>query len=128
MTEENIIDPQTDLSAQPAAPLDTTLGGNKSSITVVWGLMLANVLVPFLGLAALILAYVRRADASDSPAALSHYNKAITLFWLSLAGYILGAMLWLFIIGIPIVIAVGIWVLVVAIKGLTRALDGREYG
>ena len=77
---------------------------------------------------ALIMSYIWRDDARGSYL-YSHFDWVIKTFWVALIGFaIAGALIFtilLSIIGIPIMLIVGIWVLYRLVKGIL-ALNKRE--
>lgn len=113
-------------AAPRIAPAGGELGSHKESIQIVWGLYLGSFLLPLLMIAGLVMAYVKRGETTE-PAPLSHYNKQIGLFWKSLVGAIIGIVLLLVVIGYFMLIAVGIWVLVVSVIGMIKASEGKPY-
>jgi uncharacterized membrane protein len=75
---------------------------------------------------ALILAYVKRGEVRGTIWE-SHFDNIITTFWTTLVLGIVFGLLCIVFIGIPLIIALGIWFLYRAIKGLVRALDNKAY-
>lgn len=88
------------------------------------GFPLVAPLMGIVGIVALILAYVKRAETADTWLA-SHYRWLIRTFWFSLLWGVIGGLvlvtLGLILIGIPI--AIGIWI-VTTIWVIYRLLRG----
>ncbi|CAN7187957.1 hypothetical protein LJR230_000396 [Trinickia sp. LjRoot230] len=76
------------------------------------------------GLIAIIIDYVKRPDAAGTPYA-AHFEWQIRTFWIALAGYIIGGMLIVAIIGFPILAAVSIWMLYRIVKGWLYLYDNK---
>lgn len=100
--------------------------------TLMWGIyglqIAAFFTAMFTGLAAVILAYLKRDDVRDSVLA-SHYAWAIGTFWVSFWSAVVAALLAITIIGIPaalLVLLVGtVWVLWRILRGFVYLSDGR---
>jgi uncharacterized membrane protein len=83
----------------------------------------------FNGLTAIIgvvIAYLKRAEAAGTPWA-SHFDNMITVFWVSLLVFVIGALTVWFLIGFVILGVLFVWFLYRIIRGLVRALDNRAY-
>ena len=107
---------------------EQTLGEQKGFSIAVWGLYLSGLLIPVLGpLIGLIMSYVKRGEA-NSDAERSHYDKAISTFWIALV-LLIGGWLLTFAMGLGLVILipVGIWILVVCVKGIVKAISDKPY-
>jgi uncharacterized membrane protein len=120
------------MSTEPTAPVPVAppsggeLGTHKESVQIVWGLYLGSFLLPLLMIAGLVVAYIKRGETTE-PGPLSHYNRQIKLFWMSLIGMFIGLVLLLIVIGYFVLIGVAIWVLVVSIIGMVKASEGKAY-
>lgn len=75
---------------------------------------------------ALIPAYVKRGDVRGTIWE-THFDNIINTFWTTLVLGIVFGLLCIVFIGIPLLIALGIWFLYRAIKGLVRAIDNQPY-
>ncbi|MCL4673669.1 MAG: hypothetical protein KJZ64_12205, partial [Sphingomonadaceae bacterium] len=71
-------------------------------------------------LVGIVLAYVWR---GDSPAGWeeSHYTYLIRTFWFGTIGSVVGVVLSVVLIGIPILIAVAVWVIIRSVLSLVKA-------
>jgi len=99
------------------------------------GLPFIAPMVGVLGIVALIICYVKRADAAGTWVA-SHFTWLIGMFWWSLIWAIIGGIIlftlgWI-LIGIPIAfaifIAIDIWVIYRLVKGYLNFKDSRPVG
>ena len=78
-------------------------------------------LLPVLGIVAIVgvvIAYVNRGQSEDWIE--SHYTYMIRTFWIGLLFLGIGIFLLFVLIGIPVLIAVNVWVLVRCIVGLMK--------
>lgn len=76
------------------------------------------------GIIAIIINYVKRPDVAGT-AYEAHFDWQIRTFWFALLGYLIGIALFLLLIGIPILWAVGIWTLYRIIKGWLYLYDNK---
>src|SRR5258707_14558581 len=121
-------------SAPPASLISTTLlvyglfGVAAVAGLVSSGFPLIAPLMGIVGIVALIIAYVKRADATGTWLA-SHLRWLIRTFWFSFLCGIVGSLLFVTIIGIPfaigIWIATTIWVLYRLVKGYMLFKDSK---
>jgi uncharacterized membrane protein len=91
---------------------------------VVWALYIAGCFTGFSGIAGLIIAYIKRDELAGTPFG-SHMIYAIRTFWIGLLGFAIAFVLVFVVVGIPLLFAVGIWVLCRSIRGLVCAIDSR---
>lgn len=102
---------------QPPTPAG---GFDLNHPTIISLLYLGSFVVGVTGLVGIVLAYVWR---NDDPAGWeqSHYTYLIRTFWLGLLGSVIGVVLSVVLIGIPIVIAVAVWVIIRSVVSLLKA-------
>jgi uncharacterized membrane protein len=94
---------------------------------IVYALMLASfVSMHTAAIVAVILAYVKRGDARGTIWE-THFDAAISTFWISLIVLVVAVPLCFVLIGFPILFLLAIWYLYRNIKGLVRAIDGQAY-
>jgi uncharacterized membrane protein len=115
----------TDVSPQDLPVTAGILAYVLFAVAVVTGLASSGIIAfaPLWGLAGfagLIVAYVKRGDARGTWLE-SHFSWLIRTFWWSLVWDLIGAVLFITLIGIPIAIA--IWA-VVSLWGLYRVIRG----
>jgi uncharacterized membrane protein len=92
---------------------------------IVWALFIASYFTAALsGIAAVIIAYVKRDDLAGTPFE-SHMTSAIRTFWISLIVGIIGIVLMFVFIGFIILLLLALWQLFRTIRGLIRAIDGQ---
>ena len=114
----------TNPDADPAVP--PALQDDKTMPLVVYALYLAGLMsAGMTSVVGVILAYVSKATAPEWM--LSHYVFQIRTFWPSLLFSVIGAVLTPIGIGFVILPAVGIWVAVRCILGLSWLLKGQAY-
>ncbi|PVM83788.1 DUF4870 family protein [Caulobacter endophyticus] len=114
----------TDVPPDPAVP--PALQDDKTMPIIVYACYIAGwVTGGVSSIVGLILAYVSKASAPEW--LQSHYVFAIRTFWLSLLGGVIGCLTLIIGIGALILIAVGVWVTVRAIVGLSWLLKGEAY-
>ncbi|HVZ68801.1 MAG TPA: hypothetical protein VG891_05015 [Rhizomicrobium sp.] len=94
---------------------------------IVYALMLASFisvhLAPIVGV---VLAYVKRPDARGTIWE-THFDAAISTFWVSFVILLVAIPLCFVFVGIPIVVGLVIWYLYRNIRGLVRAIDGQPF-
>ncbi len=98
----------------------------RSVAIIVYLLYLAALINGLTAIIGVILAYVKR-DEARGTVYESHFSNAIEVFWVYLVGMLIAVPLCFVLVGIPLVIALYIWVLYRTIKGVVRASDGRPY-
>lgn len=110
--------------ADPVVP--PTLQDDKTLPVIIYALYLAALVSAGVStLVGVILAYVSKAAAPEWMQ--SHYVFQIRTFWLSLLFSVIGVVLLPIGIGVVILPAVGIWVAVRCILGLSWLLKGQAY-
>ena len=92
--------------------------------TLVYALQAASFLVGVTFLVALIISYVKRADAAGSYLE-SHFTWQIRTFWYGLLWGLVGLLGHFLLIGYLILLANTVWVLYRVIKGWLRLHEGR---
>jgi uncharacterized membrane protein len=101
------------------------LQDDKTLPIVVYVLHLAGLVTGVTSVIAVVLAYVSRKNA---PVWIqSHYEFAIRTFWLALLFAIIGGVLTVVGIGVVILAAIGVWIAVRCIVGLSWLLKGQAY-
>lgn len=106
-------------------PTSTSSTPPKTWAIVVWALFLSGSITGGIGsLVGLIIAYLKRPEVVGTPYE-SHFTSAIRTFWIGLIGVVVGFVLTFVLIGILVLIAVGIWSIFRAVRGLLKAIDGK---
>lgn len=113
----------TDPVIEPAAP--PRLQDDKTLPVIIYALHIAGAVTGITALIAAIIAYVSRKDAPEWLA--SHYEFQIRTFWLALAYAIVAALLTPVGIGVFLLPAVGVWMVVRGVVGLSHLLKGQPY-
>jgi len=114
----------SETSTDPAIP--QALQDDKTLPAVVYALNLAGLVTGGLtSVVAVALAYVSRKGAPEW--LQSHYLFQIRTFWLSLLIGLIGGLLSFVGIGFLVLLALGVWIAVRSIMGLSWLLKGQAY-
>jgi uncharacterized membrane protein len=125
--------PSRELAVEPVVPtggatLTYILFAVTAVMTVITSGFLHPPLLSWIGVIAVIVAYVKRGEARGTWLE-SHFRWLIRTFWWSLLWMVVGAVLFVTLIGIPIAIAMwaiaSIWVLYRVIRGFLLLQDRR---
>jgi len=90
---------------------------------LIYILFMANVIIPFLGLIGVVMAYVNKADAPEW--LQTHYQFQIRTFWIGLLYLFVGALLSIIIIGYLVILFTVVWIIVRCVKGM-KFLDAQQ--
>ncbi|WP_438970510.1 DUF4870 family protein [Methylophaga sp.] len=89
---------------------------SQTTVKVVYMILLVNILVQFLGIIGVIIAYVHK---NDAPSWLqTHYQFQIRTFWIGLLLLVSGGLLWVAGIGAFILLFWLVWLIVRCVKGM----------
>lgn len=113
----------TDTSHQSLAAREDSA---RTMAIIVYLLYLAALINGVTAVIGVVLAYVKR-DEARGTAYESHFSNAIEIFWIFLVGMLIAVPLCFVVIGIPLVIALYVWVIFRTVKGVVRATDGHPY-
>ena len=120
MTDPATLDPASDPAVPPRLQDDKTLPG------VVYALHIAGgVTGGVTSLIGAVIAYISRKDAPEWLA--THYEFQIRTFWLALGLSIVALLLTPVGIGIVLLPAIGVWLVVRGVVGLSNLLKGKPY-
>jgi uncharacterized membrane protein len=97
---------------------------NKSITQVVYGLYAASLVVGVTYIVAIILNYVKKDDVVGTMYE-SHFRWQIRTFWFSLLWFGIGLLTVVFIVGIFVWIASGIWFIYRIVIGWLRLSEGK---
>ncbi len=97
----------------------------KTVATIVYALQAAGFFLGITWIAAVIIDYVKKDDASGTWLA-SHYRWQIRTFWWGLLWGVLGGILALLVVGFLILAADAIWIIYRIAKGWLRLSENRE--
>ncbi|QCU89126.1 DUF4870 family protein [Thiomicrorhabdus sediminis] len=89
---------------------------NTTIPTIIYVLFIANLIIPFTSLIAVIMAYINKGGNSDYLE--THYRFQIRTFWIGLLYVIVGALLTVVMIGWLIILFYIIWLIIRAAKGI----------
>ncbi|MFO1401254.1 MAG: hypothetical protein U1F30_08595 [Steroidobacteraceae bacterium] len=96
----------------------------KNLAMVIYALYAASFVVGITALVAIIINYVKRDDVAGTWLA-SHYRWQIRTFWFALLWGVIGLLLTAVVIGIPILVANGIWMIYRIVKGWLRLSENK---
>lgn len=99
--------------------------GDRILAVINYALLLVGIGNGLTVLIAAILAYVRKDNAD--PLVKNHFQFQIRTFWYWLAMVIVGALTWIFLIGMLILLIANIWLVIRSVVGLIRLVDGRPH-
>ncbi|WP_422385530.1 DUF4870 family protein [Oceanicaulis alexandrii] len=99
--------------------------GDRILAVINYALLLVGIGNGLTVLIAAILAYVRKDNAD--PLVKNHFQFQIRTFWYWLAMVIVGALTWIFLIGMLILLIANIWLVIRSVVGMIRLVDGRPH-
>jgi uncharacterized membrane protein len=96
---------------------------DNAAALIAYVLHLVGAVTGITSIIGLVINYIKRHDGSA--VADSHHSWMIRSFWWALLWWVIGALTWVFIIGIAIVLAAWLWYLYRHLRGLLYLLDDR---
>ena len=108
---------------EPTVAEDARIADAKRLATICYALYAASCLVGLTAIAAIIVNYLKRDDVAGTWVA-SHFEWQIKTFWYGLAGAVVSWLLMIALIGFPLLLAVGVWVIYRIVKGWLALADG----
>ena len=113
-------------TSAPSSAVNKSSGGTdlRQYTMIIYILYMAAILVGVTSIVGVIMAYVKRDDFAGTDYE-DHITYLIRTFWISLIGYLIGAVLSIVGIGIIIIIAVGIWYIYRSIAGFIKFNDNK---
>lgn len=108
------------MSDESNPPPQTGSGFDANKPTIISLLYLASFVTGATALIGIVLAYVWQSDVRGSWEE-SHIQFLIRTFWIGLVGFIISGILFIVLIGIPLMIAVAAWVGVRSVVSLAKA-------
>ena len=113
-------------AAPTHSPIKPSSGGTdlRQYTMIIYILYMVAILVGITSIVGVIMAYVKRADFVGTEYE-DHITYLIRTFWISLIGYVIGAVLSVIGIGLIIIIAVGIWYIYRSIAGFIKFNDNK---
>ena len=88
--------------------------------TIVSLLYLGGFLTGISAIVGVVLAHIWRGEAHE-PWVASHYTYLIRTFWLGLAGFVIGAVLTVVLVGFLVMIGLSVWIIVRCVMSLSNA-------
>ena len=110
----------------PAQPAAVAVEDPRTMVLVAYGLFIGGFIVPFLPIAGVILAYVKKKDVVGTIWA-THYRNLIQTFWIGLIASLIAVVLMFVLIGVLVMIAVLVWYLYRLILGAVKAIEFKAF-
>lgn len=103
------------------------LDGSPRSMTMIaYGLYLGGFIIPFLPIAAIVLAYIKKGEAAGTLWA-THFENLIFTFWVSLGVVLVSIVLMIVGIGFLTMLLGAAWGIYRAVLGIIRALEDKPF-
>ncbi|MBL1321080.1 MAG: hypothetical protein COA63_008490 [Methylophaga sp.] len=96
---------------------------NTSTPKLIYILYLAGILIPFISIIGLVMAYINKDDAPEW--LQSHYQFQIRTFWIGFLYAFIGLLLMMMIIGYFVLLFTVIWLVIRMVKGM-KYLDAQQ--
>ena len=109
---------------EPAVTPDQRTTDAKRLATICYALYAISCLVGITAIAAILINYLKRDDVAGTWVA-SHFEWQIKTFWYGLAGVLVSWLLMIVLIGFPLLLAVGVWMIYRIVKGWLALADGK---
>jgi uncharacterized membrane protein len=103
---------------------DAKMKENKTMAHVIYALYAASLLVGITALVAIVLDYIKKEDVAGTVLE-SHFRWQIRTFWFSLLWAFIGAITFIILIGIPILVADLVWFIYRIAKGWLSLHEGK---
>ncbi len=100
---------------------ETTI--NTTTPRIIYALYLAGIIIPFVSIIGVVMAYVNKDDAPEW--LQSHYQFLIRTFWIGLLYVAIGAILSIILIGYLVLLFWVVWIIVRCVKGM-KYLDAQQ--
>lgn len=102
---------------------DDLFGASPFNAMLVWSSFLVGFFVPIMPFIGVVFAYINR--GRSDPGLRTHYDAAITTFWVTLIlGFVGGLLTWI-LIGFPILFFLAVWTIWRSIRGMMKANSRR---
>ena len=96
---------------------------NTNTVKLIYILYLINIIVPFLSIIGVVIAYVNKDDVAEW--LQSHYQFQIRTFWIGLIYIFVGGILSIILVGWLILLFWLVWMVVRCVKGI-KYLDAQQ--
>lgn len=94
-----------------------------STPKIIYILYLAGLLIPFVGIIGVVMAYINKDDAPEW--IQSHYQFQIRTFWISILYSFVGLLLTVILVGWLVLVFTAVWYVIRAVKGM-KYLDAGQ--
>jgi len=106
------------------AVVENRIADAKRLATICYALYALSCVIGVTAIAAIIINYLKRDDVAGTWVA-SHFEWQIRTFWYGLAGALISWLLMIVLIGFPLMLAVGVWVIYRIVKGWLALADDK---
>jgi uncharacterized membrane protein len=96
----------------------------KNLTTIIYALYAASFLIGITAIAAIVMNYVKKDDVAGTFLE-SHFRWQMRTFWFGLLWGVIGVLTMMILIGWPILIANGIWIIYRIVKGWLNLNDNK---
>lgn len=96
---------------------------NTDTTKLIYILYLAGIVVPFVGIIGVVMAYINKAEAPEW--VQSHYQFQIRTFWIGVLYTVIGLILSVILIGFLVLLFTVVWHIVRCVKGM-KYLDAQQ--
>ncbi len=106
----------------PSGDLNVWVSPGAGNVKLVYLLYLVSFVLGVTAIVGVVFAYVNRGQSDDWIE--THYTYLIRTFWIGFLYFAIGGVLLIILLGIPVMIAVAVWVIVRCVVGLMKATKG----
>jgi uncharacterized membrane protein len=106
------------------AVVENRIADAKRLATICYALYALSCVIGVTAIAAIIVNYLKRDEVAGTWVA-SHFEWQIRTFWYGLAGALISWLLMIVLIGFPLMLAVGVWVIYRIVKGWLALADDK---
>lgn len=97
--------------------------GSQNTVKIVYLLLMVNIIIQFVGIIGVIVAYVNKGEAPEW--LKSHYQFQIRTFWIGLVLMLTGGLFWVLGVGFFILLFWVVWLVMRCVKGI-KYLDQHQ--
>lgn len=98
--------------------IDDWMSPGPNNVRLVYILYLVSFVIGITSIVGLVFAYMNRSKAA--PWLQTHYTYLIRTFWIGVLAFFVALVLTIILVGIPLMIAIAIWVIVRCVIGLQK--------
>ena len=98
--------------------IDDWMSPGPNNVRLVYILYLVSFVIGITCIVGLVFAYMNRSKAA--PWLQTHYTYLIRTFWIGVLAFFISLVLTIILVGIPLMIAIAVWVIVRCVIGLQK--------